>query len=78
MRNRVIKKGDSGHWEIRTATFEVTPQDERNKLKEFFDEIRMNYRLAHGDILIDGTLAWSDFDDHMLHFYDDWAQFTPF
>ena len=78
MEGRVIRKGDSGHWEIRTTDFEVTPERERNELKEHLDEIRMSYHIVDGDVLIDGGLAWSDVDERMKHFYDGWAEFTPF
>lgn len=78
MKERVIRKGDDVHWHIWTGDFKTTPETERKELKEYFDEIQMNYHLVDGDILIDGSVDWTTIDERMSHFYDGWAVFTPF
>jgi len=47
-------------------------------LKEYFDEIRLNYHVVDGDLMIDGSVDWKVIDEVMRHFYDGWAEFTPF
>ena len=78
MKQRVIKKGDGAHWCITTEEFKKTPDKERKELKDYFDEIRLNYHEVDGDILIDGSVEWKAIQEVMDHFYDDWATFTPF
>ena len=78
MKKRVIRKDDSGHWRIWTGDFQTTPEKERNELREYLDEIRFNYHISDGDILLDGSIDWTTIDERMKHFYDGWAEFTPF
>jgi hypothetical protein len=78
MKQRIIRKGDGVHWRITTQDFEKTPEEERIKLKGYFDEIHLNYHVIDGDLMIDGSVDWKVVDEVMSHFYDGWAEFAPF
>lgn len=78
MKQRVIRKGDGVHWRITTQEFEPTPEEERTQLKEYFDGLDLNYHVVDGDVVIDGSLDWQAVDEVMGHFYEGWAEFTPF
>ena len=78
MEDRIINKGKDRHWKIRTVDFTLVPEEERENLKDYFDEIRLNYHVINGDVQIDGSIKWEVIDELMKHFYDGWAEFTPF
>ena len=78
MKQRVIRREADGHWRIQTKDFEAVSEEEQRKLRDYFSEIRLSFHEIGGEGRIDGSMEWSDVDERMKHFYDGWAEFTPF
>ena len=64
-------------WRIRTDAGELT-QSERSELIEYFDEIRLSYRLVGGRLCIVGEIDRETVFEIMEHFYDGRADVLPF
>lgn len=73
---RIIRFEDN-MWRIRTDVGEL-PQSERSALIEYFDEIRLPYRLIGDYPCIIGEIDRETVFERMEHFYDGRAEVFPF
>lgn len=64
-------------WRIRTDEGEL-PESERSELIEYFDEIRLPYRLVGACLCIVGQVDRDSVFDRMAHFYDGRAEVVLF
>ena len=76
MPNRIVRL-EEGLWRIRLDEGELAP-GEQEELKEYFDEIRMPYRLEHGRLYVPGSVSWETLYERLQHFYDGRADVYPF
>jgi hypothetical protein len=74
--NRIVRlEGDL--WRIRPDKGELDAAEEQ-KLKGYFDEIRLPYRIEHGRICVLGGISWETLYERLEHFYDGRAEVYPF
>jgi len=73
---RIIRFEDD-MWRIRTDVGDL-PKSERSELIEYFDEIRLSYRLVGGRLCIVGEIDRETVFEIMEHFYDGRADVLPF
>ena len=76
MEKRIVRFEDN-MWRIRTDTGEL-PQSERSELIEYFDEIRLPYRLVGDCLCIIGEIDRATVFERMEYFYDGRAEVFPF
>ena len=76
MEKRIVRlEGES--WRIRTELGEL-PKSEEAELKEYFDEIRMPYKIEVGSMCISGRVDREAMFERMAHFYDGRTEVLPF
>jgi len=76
MRNRIVRlEGDL--WRIRPDQGELDAA-EQQELRDYFDEIRMAYRIEHGQLCVPGSIPWETLYERLEHFYDGRAEVYPF
>ena len=73
---RIIRFEDN-MWRIRTDVGEL-PQSERSELIEYFNEIRLPYRLVGDCLCIIGEIDRATVFERMEYFYDGRAEVFPF
>lgn len=76
MDKRIIRL-EENLWRIRTDAGEL-PETERMELLEYFDEIKLPYRIIGGCICIAGEVDREAVFERMEHFYDGRAEVFPF
>ena len=76
MEKRIVRFEDN-MWRICTDAGEL-PQSERSELIEYFNEIRLPYRLAGDCLHIVGEIDRDTVFERMEHFYDGRAEVFPF
>ena len=76
MEKRIIRFENEA-WQIRTDTGEL-PQSEQSELIEYFDELKLPYRLAGDCLYIVGEIDRDTVFERMEHFYDGRAEVFPF
>lgn len=76
MEKRIIQFEDN-MWRIRTDAGELA-QSERSELIEYFDEIRLPYRLVDDRLCIIGEIDRDTLFERIEHFYDGRAEVFPF
>ena len=76
METRVVRL-EEDLWHIRTDTGEL-PESERDELIEYFDKIKLNYRVDGGHICVVGNIGRDTVFERLEHFYDDRAEVLPF
>lgn len=76
MDTRIIRI-EGEFWRIRTDTGELS-ESEQNELKEYFDEIKMPYRIIAGRLCVSGAVDREAIFERMEHFYEGRAEVYPF
>ncbi len=76
MDKRIIRLED-GFWRIRTGIGELS-ESEQEELKEYFDEIRMPYRIIASSLCISDGVDRDAMFEMMEHFYEGRAEVYPF
>lgn len=76
MEKRIIRF-EEDLWRIRTDAGEL-PETERMELIEYFDEIKLPYRLVGDCLCIVGEIDREAVFERMEHFYDGRAEVFPF
>jgi hypothetical protein len=76
MDTRIVRLEDD-FWRIRTDIGELA-ESERNELKEYFDEIKMPYKIIAGSLCISGRVDRDAIFERVEHFYDGRAEVYPF
>lgn len=76
MDKRIIRL-EENLWRIRTDAGEL-PETERMELIEYFDEIKLPYRIVGDCICIVGEIDREAVFERMEHFYDGRAEVFPF
>ena len=76
MDKRIVRFEDK-FWKIRTDIGDL-PASEQKELKEYFDEIRMPYRIIDGGLCVSGDVDRDAIFERMEHFYDGRAEVYPF
>jgi len=51
---------------------------EQQELRDYFDEIRLPYRIEGGRLGVSGSLSWETLDESLTHFYAGRAEVFPF
>lgn len=76
MSKRIVRlEGDV--WRIRPEQGELEAA-EQQELRDYFDEIRMPYRLHGGGACVLGSISWETLSEILEHFYDGRAEVYPF
>ena len=76
MPNLIVRlEGDL--WRIRPDQGELDAA-EQQELRDYFDEIRMAYRIEHGQLCVPGNILWETLYETPEHFYDGRAEAYPF
>lgn len=74
--NRIVTlEGD--FWRIHPDEGELAAA-EQQELRDYFDEIRLPYRIEHGRPCVPGSISWETIYERLLHFYDGRAEVCPF
>jgi hypothetical protein len=74
--NRIVRLvGDL--WRIRPDQGELDAV-EQQELRDYFDEIRLTYRIEHGRLCVPGSISWETLYERLEHFYDGRAEVYPF
>ena len=76
MDKRIIRLEDD-FWKIRTDIGELS-ESEKKELKEYFDEIRMPYRIINGRLCVSAGVDKASIFEMMEHFYEGRAEVYPF
>jgi hypothetical protein len=76
MDKRIIRLED-GFWRIRTDMGELS-QSEQKELKQYFDEIRMPYKIIDGRLCVSDGVDKAAMFERMEHFYEGRAEVYPF
>jgi len=76
METRIVRL-EENLWRIRPDAGEIT-ESEKMELTEYFDEIKLPYRIVHGSLCIDGGVARDAVFKRLVHFYDGRAEVLPF
>ncbi len=76
MDKRIIRL-EENLWRIRTDDGEL-PETERMELIEYFDEIKLPYRIVGDCLCIVGEIDRETVFERMEHFYDGRAEVFPF
>ena len=76
MEKRIVRL-EEDLWRIRTDAGEL-PESEQMELIEYFDEIKLPYRLNDGALCIVGEVAREAVFERLEHFYDGRAEVFPF
>jgi len=76
MEQRIVRF-EEGLWRIRTDGGELN-ESEQKELIEYFDEIKLPYRLANGYLCIHGGVARDEVFERLEYFYDGRAELFPF
>lgn len=76
MDKRIIRF-ENDMWRIRTDVGEL-PKSERSELIEYFDEIKLPYRLAGNCLYIVGEIDRGTVFERVEYFYDGRAEVFPF
>ncbi|MBX3734214.1 MAG: hypothetical protein KF791_16685 [Verrucomicrobiae bacterium] len=64
-------------WRIRPDGGELDAA-EQQELRDYFDEVRLPYRIEHGRLCVPGTITWQALCERLEHFYDGRAEIYPF
>jgi hypothetical protein len=74
--NRIVRlEGDL--WRICPDQGELDAV-ETQELREYFNEIRLPYRIEHGRLGVSGSISWKTLYERLAHFYDGRAEVFPF
>lgn len=76
MEKRIVRL-EEGSWRIRTGIGEL-PKSEQIEVIEYFDEIKLPYRLIDGCLCIVGDVDRESVFERLEHFYDGRAEIFPF
>ena len=76
MDKRIIRLED-GVWRIRTDIGELS-ESEQAELKEYFDQIKMPYKIIEGVLCIPDKVERATIFERMEHFYEGRAEVYPF
>ncbi len=76
MEKRIVRL-EEGSWRIRTDNGEL-PKPEQIEVIEYFDEIKLPYRLIDGCLCIVGDVDRESVFERLEHFYDGRAEVFPF
>lgn len=76
MEKRIVRL-EEGSWRIRTDIGKL-PKSEQIELIEYFNEIRLPYRLIDGCLCIVGDVDRESVFECLEHFYDGRAEVFPF
>ena len=76
MEKRIVRL-EEGSWRIRTDNGEL-PKPEQIEVIEYFDEIKLPYRLIDGYLCIVGDVDRESVFERLEHFYDGRAEVFPF
>ena len=76
MEKRIVRLEDNA-LHIRTDPGELS-DSERAELVEYFDEIKLPYRLVDGRLCIPGEVDMQSVFERLEHFYDGRAEVLPF
>lgn len=76
MEKRIVRLEDNV-WHVRTESGELD-DSERAELIEYFDEIKLPYRLVNGCVCIPGEVDMESVFERLEHFYDGRAEVLPF
>ena len=76
MDKRIVRLED-GFWKISTETGGLSKL-EQEELEEYFNEIRMPYRIISDSLCISGVVDRDAIFERMKHFYDGRADVYPF
>lgn len=74
--NRIVRlEGDL--WRIRPDRGELDAA-EQQELRDYFDEIRLPYRIERGRLCVPGSISWETLYERLEHFYYGRAEVYPF
>lgn len=76
MEKRIVRL-EEGSWRIRTDIGEL-PKSEQIEVIEYFDDIKLPYRLIDGCLYIVGDVDRESVFERLEHFYDGRAEVLPF
>lgn len=76
MKERIVRL-EKGMWCIRSDAGELH-DSEQKELIEYFNEIKLPYRLSAGRLYIDGGVDRNAVFERLQHFYDGRAEVFPF
>jgi hypothetical protein len=76
MEKRIVRLEDNV-WHVRAESGELA-DSERAELIEYFDEIKLPYRLGNGRLCIPGEVDRQSVFERLEHFYDGYAKVLPF
>jgi hypothetical protein len=74
--NRIVRL-EEDLWRIRPDQGELDAA-EQQELRDYFDEIRLPYRVEHGRPCVPGSTSWETLYELLVHFYDGRAEVYPF
>jgi len=76
MDKRIVRlEGDL--WRVRSDQGELDTA-EQQELREYYDEVRMPYRVDGGKPCVLGSISWEALYERLEHFYDGRAEVYPF
>ncbi len=76
MTKRIVRL-EENLWRIRPEQGELDAV-EQQELRDYFDEIRMPYRLRGGGACVLGSISWEALYERLEHFYAGRAEVYPF
>jgi hypothetical protein len=76
MDKRIIRLEDN-FWRIRTDVGELSAS-EQEELKEYFNEIKMPYRIINGSLCVPDGVDQASIFERIEYFYDGRAEVYPF
>ena len=72
-----IVRLENNLWRIRPQQGEIDVAEEQ-ELREYFDEVRLPYRIENGRACIVGSIGWDALYERLQHFYEGRAEVYPF
>jgi len=76
MEKRIVRF-ENEMWWVRADVGEIS-SSEREKLEEYFVEIKLPYRLADGRLCVAGGVDRDTVFERLEQFYGGWAEVLPF
>jgi len=76
MTKRIVRL-EGNLWRVRSEQGELDAA-EQQELRDYFDEIRMPYRIDHGGPCVLGSISWEALFERLEHFYNGRAEVYPF
>jgi len=64
-------------WRIRPDQGELDAA-EQQELRDYFDEVRLPYRIDHGRLCVPESVLWEELYERLELFYDGRAEVFPF